>query len=310
MAGIGVVLNPFSKSYKKNPTKLDQMAFIIGDKASCRPTEDLDDLHRVADEFKSRNIDVLAISGGDGTIHCTLTEFIKVYGDKPLPKIYFLRGGTLNTIAASLGIKGNTEKLMSDLLIRYHEDQKFETRKLRLTKINDSYGCIFGMGVIYNFMLEYYKNPNLNAIIAAKVLAQAIGSALIHGPMSQRMFRRFDAEVIVNGKAWPYANYCALFSGSIRQLGLEFNVFNSMLTQNEKIHTIGISMTPRELIPHVKRMHDGLPVRAVDGLIEEAADMMEIHCAEPMPFTIDGDMIDGGVKDFYVSPGPELTVLI
>lgn len=309
MPGIGVVLNPFSKKYKRNPDKLDQMAFIIGDKASCRPTEDLDDLHRVADEFKSRDVDVLAISGGDGTIHCTLTEFIKVYGEKPLPKIYLLRGGTLNTIAATLGIRGNTENLMSNLLIRYHEDQKFEVKKLRLTKINDSYGCIFGMGLVYNFMEEYYKNPNLNALIAAKVLTQAISSAILHGKMSQRLFRRFDAEVIVNGKPWPYANYAALFSGSIRQLGLEFNVFNSMLTQNEKIHAMGISMTPRELVPYVKRMHDGLPMTNVDGIIEEAAETMEIHCAEPMPFTIDGDMIEG-VRDFYVTPGPELTVLV
>ena len=136
MPGIGVVLNPFSKKYKTDPNKLDQMAFIIGDKASYRPTEDLEDLRRVAESFKTRDIDVLAVSGGDGTIHVTLTTFLRVYGDKPLPRVTFLRGGTLNTIAATLGVKGSTESIMSSLLMRYHEDREFKVEKLRLMKIH------------------------------------------------------------------------------------------------------------------------------------------------------------------------------
>ncbi|MBF0105575.1 MAG: hypothetical protein HQM16_09655 [Deltaproteobacteria bacterium] len=309
MSGIGVVLNPFSKKYKKNPDKLNHMAFIIGDKASCKPTDDLDDLYRVAEEFKTRNIDVLAISGGDGTIHCTLTTFINVYGEKPLPKIYFLRGGTLNTIAATMGIKGNTEKLMSDLLIRYHEDRPFDHRKLRLTKINNEYGCIFGMGVIFNFMDFYYSYPQLNPYIAAKALVRSILSAACNGKLIQKMFKRFDADVYVNGQKWPFANYTAVFSGSIRQLGLDFNVFNSMLTQNELFHAIGMSLTPHQTLMLLKKLHDGTP-SGDPGLVEGPAQTMEIICAEPMPFTIDGDMIDRGVKEFKLSVGPEITVLV
>ncbi len=308
MPGIGVVLNPFSKKYKNDPNKLDHMTFIIGDKASCKPTEDLDDLFRVADEFKSRDIDVLAISGGDGTIHCTLTTFLKVYGEKPLPKITFLRGGTLNTIAATMGITGSTEKLLSQLLIRYHQEQNFTQKKLRLTKINDQYGCIFGMGVIYNFMELYYRNPVVNPLVAAKTLAHAIGSALINGKTIQDMFKRFDAEVYADGKKWPFANYCALFTGSIRQLGLDFNVFHSMLTQNEKIHATGMSLSASELVWQVKRLHDGKPA-IHPNIIEQAVDTLEIRLEKPMPYTIDGDMLPG-LTEFKISAGPEVTVLV
>ena len=284
------------------------MAFIIGDKASCRPTADIDDLHRVAEAFKSRDIDVLAISGGDGTIHFTLTTFLRIYGEKPLPKITFLRGGTLNTIAATLGIKGNTEKLMSDLLIKYHEDKSFKEKKLRLTKINDDYGCIFGMGVIYNFMADYYKHPTVNPLVAAQTLTTSVLSALVNGATSRNMFKRFDADVIVNGKKWPFANYAAVFSGSIRQLGLEFNVFRHMLTQNEKFTTIGISATPQEVVPHLKKLHDGKPTTS-PNIIDEAAATMEIYLAKPLPYTIDGDMLEP-LDTFKLSVGPEITVLV
>lgn len=307
MSGIGVVLNPYSKSYKKNPLKLDQMAFIIGDKASCKPTSDLADLARAAEEFKSRDIDILAISGGDGTIHCTLTTFLRIYGEKPLPKISLLKGGTLNTIAGSLGVKGTTQNLMSDLLVKYHEDIPFEIRKLRLMKINDDYGCIFGLGVIYNFMEAYYAHPKVNTWVAAKTLFRVIGSASMRGALARKMFDRFDAEVTVDGNRWPFANYAALFAGSIRQLGLDFNVFYHMLTQNEAFHAYGLSTDAGGILPYVWRMRSGRSSGSPD-VMDSKALSMEIILQKPLRYTIDGDMLEA--KDrFLISSGPELTVV-
>ena len=72
MPGIGVVLNPYSKRYRNNPEKLNRMAFIVGDKGTFASTNSLNDIHRVAEEFKKREIEILALSGGDGTNHRTL----------------------------------------------------------------------------------------------------------------------------------------------------------------------------------------------------------------------------------------------
>lgn len=308
MSGIGVILNPYSKNYKNNPDKLDHIAFIIGDKASCKPTDDIADLYRVADGFKSRGIDILAISGGDGTIHCTLTAFLKVYGEKPLPKITFLRGGTLNTIAATLGIFGTTEKLLSQLLMRYHEDKPFIEKKLRLLKVNDEYGCIFGNGVVYNFMEAYYENPTVNPLMAAKTLAHSVSSAMTHGRLSQKLFERFDAEVSVDGKPWPFANYCSIFAASIRQFGMGFNVFYEMMRQNESFHAYGLSLTPRRLLPHLKKLHDGKPTGS-DGILDAPAREMIIKLEKPLPYTIDGDMLEAA-DSFHITSGPEIIILL
>jgi diacylglycerol kinase family enzyme len=307
MPGIGVVLNPYSKTYKNDPRRLDHMAFIIGDKASCKPTDDIDDLYRVADEFKSRGIDILAISGGDGTIHCTLTAFLKVYGEKPLPKVTFLRGGTLNTIASTLGIYGTTETLMSNLLLSYHEDRPFTEKKLRLMKINDAYGCIFGNGVIANFMDAYYENAALNPFVAAKTLVKSVYSACTNGKFARGLFKRFDAEVTVDGQTWPFGNYCAVFAASIRQFGLEFNVFHEMMRQNERFHAYGISLPPRTIVPYLKKLHDGKST-GCEHFIDAPALDMRIKLEKPMRYTIDGDMLDG-TDEIRVSQGPEITVV-
>lgn len=308
MSGIGVVLNPNSKSYKKNPAKLEHMAFIVGDKASCKPTDDIDDLYRVADEFKSRDIDILAISGGDGTIHCTLTAFLKVYGEKSLPKITLLRGGTLNTIAATHGILGTTEQLLSSLLIRYHEDLSFTEKKLRLMNINGSYGCIWGCGFVFTFMEEYYKNASLNPLVAAKTLTTCIFSALCNGRVARKMFDRFDAEIEVNGKKWVFANYSSIFAASIRQFGLNFNVFHHMMRQNEGFHSYGVSLPPRTLVPLINGFRRAEP-NSSEHVLDAFATEMVVRLDKPLGYTIDGDMLPA-VDYFEIKQGPELTVLV
>lgn len=310
MPGIGVILNPFSKRYKKYPHKLDHMAFIIGDRASCKPTDDIDDVSRVADEFKTRDIDILAISGGDGTIHCTLSAFIRVYGEKPLPKIYLLRGGTMNLMAQTLGVKGTTEHLMSDLLLRFHNNRHFEEKKLRLTRINkDYYGVLFGIGLIYRFMEEYYKYKDQNPVTAVRSAGRVIGSAMIQGKTVKRLFKHFDATVTVNGERWPFANYNALFSGSMRQIGLNCNVFHHMLDRNDCFHAIGFSNRPYDVLPLLPKMVRGKP-SGHPGILEAPATSMKIECEEPMPFMIDGDMMPESCQTFELELGPEVTVVV
>lgn len=308
MSGIGVVLNPHSRKYKQNPAKAKKMSFIVGDKASCRTTQDLDDLRHVAQDFKDREIDILAISGGDGTNHCTLTSFIDVYGDKPLPKIAILRGGTLNTVANSFDIKGTPEGLLSNLLVKYHEDLPFEERSTVLTKVNDEYGFIFGIGVIYNWMADYYKGLETSPLQAAKTLAHSIGSALVNGPFAMHQFERFDAEVTVDGKRWPFANYCALYSGTARSLGLNFRVFYLVDQDPTKFHAIGFSLPPRNILRYVPAMYAGRPGGCPE-MLEELASTMEIKLSKPLPHTIDGDMKKK--TDYYkITAGPSITLIV
>jgi len=307
MAGIGIVLNPHSKKHKKDPERMDRMAFIVGDKGSCKATHDLEDLQRVAEEFKTRDIEILGIGGGDGTIHVTLTTFIRVYGDKPLPKITFLRGGTLNTMATACGISGSPEKIISNLLYKYHEDEPFKIKEIDCMNINGEYGFIFGAGVIYRFMDAYYNKGNRSPIGAGITLAHSIGSALINGPFARAMFARMGGEVSVGGKKWPFKNYSAVYAGSVDRLGLKFRVFHYS-EEPRKFHAIGFSLPPRNVLRHVPDMFMGKPSKCED-LVEEPAQDMLIQFEEPQAYTIDGDMLPPA-KEISVKIGPRLSVVV
>lgn len=307
MPGIGVVLNPHSKRYRKNPERLKKMGFIVGDKGSCAQTNDLHDIRRVAEEFKNREIDILALSGGDGTNHVTLTTFIEIYGDRPLPKIVFLRGGTLNTIAYSCGIFGSPEKVLSNLLYKYHEDEPFETTEIDIMNVNGKYGFIWGCGLIYNFMAIYYKHGIPSPASAAWTLTKSVWSALFNGPLACKMFERMDAEIEVDGKAWPFRNYSAIFAGSIEYLGLGFKVFYKA-REPKRFHAIGFSLAPRGILPYVPLMFLGRPSGCPD-LVESEASQMVVRLAIPQAYTIDGDL-HPATDRFDIKMGPRLTVIV
>ncbi|QQR81071.1 MAG: hypothetical protein IPJ69_02715 [Deltaproteobacteria bacterium] len=307
MPGIGVVLNPHSKRYKNDPEKLHRMGFIVGEKASLASTQNLTDIRRVAEEFKRKEIEILALSGGDGTNHLTLTHFFEVYGDQPLPKIALLRGGTLNTVAYSCGIFGSPEKNLSNLIYKYHEDEPFETTEVDLMQINDKCGFIWGCGVISKFMEAYYKNGIPSPPQAAWILMKSVGSALINGPFASHMFEPMEAEVTVDGKKWEMNTYSAIFSGSIPYLGLGFKVFY-LARKVKKFHAIGFCVKPRTVLPHVPLMFLGKPSGCPNHL-EQATNEMVVKLAKPSGYTIDGDLYPP-TDTFVIKTGPRLTIIV
>jgi diacylglycerol kinase family enzyme len=120
MAGLGVVLNPKSRRNLKDPRAARRLASALGDHGVVREARSLDDLYKIAEDFKRLDIDLLGTSGGDGTNHVTLTGFIDVYRGSALPQIAFLRGGTMNTVANSVGVaRGKPEGLLSRVLRAY-----------------------------------------------------------------------------------------------------------------------------------------------------------------------------------------------
>src|SRR5580704_18926574 len=122
MSGIGVVFNPRSRRNLGDPSAARRLADALGDHGVVREAHSRDELHRIAEDFANLGIEVLGISGGDGTNHVTITGFLDVYGARALPQLAFLRGGTMNTVANSVGIsEGKPEGLLGRLIRAYAE---------------------------------------------------------------------------------------------------------------------------------------------------------------------------------------------
>jgi len=161
--------------------------------------------------------------------------------------------------------------------------------------------------VIYRFMNAYYSGAPPSPPKASYTLVKSITSALLNGKFARELFARFDADVWVDGVQWPFANWSALYTGSIPTLGLKFRVFHYSKEMG-KFHAIGFSLPPRNVLRHVPRMFVGKPVHS-EQIIESPAREMRIQLAEPMPYTIDGDMMEPE-QEFTIRTGPRLKILV
>lgn len=308
MAGIGIILNPHSSSNRRNPERIRHLAFIVGDKGSCHATQDVLDVQQIAGEFKERCIDILGISGGDGTIHHTLSTFIEVYGAQPLPNIALLRGGTMNNVAFAVGVKGTPESILSNLIVKYHEGASFQSTEVHCLCINGKYGFLFGNGMVSRFIEEYIRRGEGGAVKAGMLMAQGIVSCLINSGFMLEMARRFDAKVTVDGQVWPFKNYVVLDAGTIKPFGLGFKPFYRCREKPDHFHMIGFSMTPRKIIYGLLPVWLGRPTGS-EHYLEAVAREVVIALAEPQIYMVDGE-INGPTDRIVLTCGPRLTMVV
>ncbi len=248
MAGIGVILNPRSRKNLRDPRAASRLARTLGDHGVVRTARSRDDLARIAEDFRKQKIDVLGISGGDGTNHVTITGFLEVYADEPLPPLAFLRGGTMNTVANSVGVpRGRPDGLLAGLIKRYAERAQLPLRwaERHVMRIGDHYGFIFGTGAIHGFIAEYHRTPEPDAIWAAKVLARGMGSAIVGGETARRVARRWEGRVTFDdGEGFPERDYFAIGAGTVDQIGLGFRPFYRYGETEGRFHILGIHTSP------------------------------------------------------------------
>ena len=310
MPGIGIIINPYARAHKRYPVRAQRLGFIVGDKGSCHETKDLLDVERLALEFKERGVDVLGLSGGDGTIHKTLTTFINAYGSTPLPKIALLRGGTMNLLASTLKISGTPEKLLSNLILKYHEGIPFEEIDLNMLHINDSYGFVFGMGIAGRFIEKYTdsKNGDPSPWCALSLLLRLTASSIFHTKFCFEMNERFDAKITIDGSRAPFKNYTFIVAGKVEGLGLCFKPLYRARETAEKFHMLAISASPFGTIKVFPRALLGKPPRSED-VFETVGSKMTIELDKPQGYMVDGDMPEKTDR-IEIATGPRIRVIV
>jgi diacylglycerol kinase (ATP) len=329
MPGIGVVLNPKSRRNLRDPGAALRLARQLGDQGIVRPVHSRDELQRAAEDFKRLDIDVLGISGGDGTNHVTITGFLDVYAPdvaghaakvSPLPQIAFLRGGTMNTVANSVGVRrGRPDGLLGGLIRAYAERATMplanvERRVMRIQPAGASaradYGFIFGTGVVYGYLAEYYRDGEPSPVVAAKTLARGIGSTLVGGEMIRRMAKPFRGSVrFGDGTTWEERDFLTVVGATIDQIGLGFRPFYRSDERDGAFHLLGIYASPFQLVCDLPRIKGARPMR--EGRTYDAAtERATIRSADgTMRYTIDGDLHEHA-GELEISTGPKVKIVL
>jgi diacylglycerol kinase family enzyme len=288
---IGVVFNPCAGANRRDPKAPERMQRMLGAHGVVSVPRSLDELSQCAEDFRKQGIEVLAIAGGDGTNHVTLTRFAAVYGDSPLPKLALLRGGTMNTVANSLRLpKGKPEGLLERLLRKYLATSTIDTVEQWTLSVEGSLGFLWGLGVVPQFLQEYYATGAPSPKTAAITLAKGIGSTLVRGEMYQRLREGVRCEVLFDGGHWPERQWLTVSAGTIADIGLGFKPYYRAPKAPGFVHLLGIHTTPMGFVLDLPRIFRAQPMRedkAIDALVTEFTVRTK---SGPLRYMIDGDI--------------------
>ncbi len=160
---IGVLINPLSG---KNRRIYGTLSRILDghSKVLQKKVRTPQDVYDVLAEFGRLNVNILVISGGDGTVQAVLTVLFHHHPFATQPQLIVLEGGTTNMIAGDVGVPGNQASALHRILLWMESDSCGATRvqrpvlRLHVPGHEVKYGMFFGAASISQGVQYYRKN--------------------------------------------------------------------------------------------------------------------------------------------------------
>lgn len=307
MSGIGIITNPYSKLNKRNPKRAELLGYILGQQGQLEVTKSLEDLGRVAREFRERKIEILAINGGDGTISRTLTAFVSEYeaAGVPLPKVALLRGGTINMLAGNLAIKGAPEQILYRLVEAHSSGVAYETVQIPTVKVEGNYGFLFGNGVGAYFLQEYYKKKS-GPFGAALWIFFVFASRLFGGKMYYRVARDMQLSLAADGEPPIGHSTVAVFAATVRKMPLGYPLFKRNKPGSDHFQTVSFAFPAKDAIWKLPAIMVKNQDGSHSGKLNLVSRSLTIEAEQPFDYTLDGELFVSKDRRLTVTMGPRI----
>lgn len=310
MGGIGVVLNPHARANRVDPeTRAERMQRVLGDDGVVRLTRSLEELDHAASEFRGLDIEILGVCGGDGSDHCTLTAFDRVYGARPLPMLLPLRAGSINYVANDTGgRRGSPEHVLAHVVRDHRRGRTHVTCERDLLRVSGAeLGFVLSFGTAVNFLRAYYARERTGPAAAAWMLARAIGSAVVGGHEARALVQTVEADIELDGERLPFRRWTWFFASTVEQIALGFRPTYLATRKRGHFHVVGGPIAPRRLIRHAIRIYRGLPTGDPD-LYDSIGRRLAIRFEAPTAPMLDGDILEA-CEALEVEIGRRVTIV-
>jgi diacylglycerol kinase family enzyme len=303
MSGIGVVVNPRASGNRGRPDMAARLAAVVGGDGEVVQTENLEALDLALRRFHERGFEVLALSGGDGSLCHAISRAVGYWGEDGLPAFVPLRGGTINNVSRSIGGPARPEALLGKVMSAYRSRRAFSTMERPLLRVNGMvYGSIVGAGLITHFLEEYYEGSRPGPLRAAGLLVHCGVSWLTGSPFLRRIVPTLKGRAECDGEDLAWEEYTLILASSVRHIGLGVQPFYLSGRKRGYFHVLAGPPTPGQLLSRLPRFRRGFPA-GLDTLYDNIARRFRVEFAEPQSFTVDGELFPS-VRVLEIEAGP------
>jgi diacylglycerol kinase family enzyme len=304
----GLIVNAGARAARADPDLFGRLAAALPP-GRAHLTRDLGEVGPALDALRAAGADTLVVVGGDGSVGGTLTELLARWPADALPAVALVPGGTVNTIAHSLGARGAPEALVRDLVSR---GPRAQTRRPLVSVVapgaGPRCGMIFANGVAVRWLRMYYDESPRGVAGAASVVARIAGSALVGGALARRTFEAFEARVEVDGAALAGRSFTVLAAGSVTHIGLGFPAFHTAGSDASRFHLAATAAGPARLVAELPALRLGAhgPHSCV---AHHSVRRARLCFGAPQPWSLDADLYPPALE-LELAASPSLRFLV
>jgi len=252
------------------------------------------DMVSALNDFSADGVDVLAVIGGDGTVHAVLSHLLRTGASPALPMLTVVPAGTTNMTASDLGIHGHPLALLARLRKHLEHPGRARTLDRPVLRVEHAgllfHGMFFGTGMIaegVRFFLERVREKGiLGEKGSALVMARSLAKMFWPGPEAKRML--LNASLSLEDEPAGERTYLLVFASALQRLLLGMRPYWGR--EPAPIHMTALSPAPCRLwrrLPWLISGHgDGL--RAEEGYLSRNVNRLALRMAGD--FVVDGEL--------------------
>jgi diacylglycerol kinase family enzyme len=309
MPGIGVVVNPRAGGNRRWAARAARLRAVVGDCGVVHEPRDLKALAEVAAGFREDEVEIVAVCGGDGSMHQAVSALVPVYGSAALPPMLPLRAGTINYVAATVGCRrGSPEKVLSHVVRQYRLRAPYDTTERDTVCVNGGdYGFVVGCGAVVNFLQLYYGRQGTGSLSAARLLARVIVSGLLGSGFARSVVQPVEADILCDDERVPFRVFTVVLAGTVAQIALGCKPMYLANRKRGYLHLVAGPIGPWAVLKKLRRLRRGFPMEE-PTLYDNLARRVTVRFARPAPYMVDGDLV-APVGELDVTAGPRITFI-
>ena len=308
MLRVGAISNSRSR---RNKHRLAEVREALAGHAEVRHVE-LEGVAGMAETlaaFAADEIDLLLVSGGDGTVQSVLTALFERRAFETLPTLAVLPRGTTNMIAADAGVPpARISRLLALARDEALAPLLVERRVLRLENARDvgpQYGMFFGGAGIYRAIVACRTQVHPWKLVAdaaaAVTLVGLLGRWLVGSGRDDDVVRGDRIAIVVDGEEKAVGDYLLVLATTLDRLLMGSRPFWNDAGCNFRFTSI--AYPPTRLLRHVRSVLYGGAERCLpEGYDSTGAASVELTMS--CPFTLDGELFEpaGGAPVVLTAP--------
>jgi len=295
---IGMLNNPLSGGNRNGLHRIREAAAAMHPRVLQGEVQTPSDVAATLADFARRDINILVINGGDGTVQAVLTAIFHKKFFETMPLLAVLRSaGTTSMIAGDVGLKGSREialrKLFSWAQAKDGSATVIQRPILQVQAPPDNepvYGMFFGTAAIYqatHFCLRKVHTMGLRGELAAGIaLARFLLAVFLR---DRKVISAVPITTRLNQDVPEHKEYLLVLITTLQRLFLGLRPYWG--SETKPLHYTAVGARPRHftrLLPSLIRGYQSEHVRPANGYISHNVD--EVQLTLDCGFNLDGEL--------------------